>query len=349
MRPDAGAQTGRMNIREVGRFDHQPVHEIELANSAGAKVCILTWGAVVRDFIVPLPSGLRSVVLGFDSFDPYPIHSRSFGAIIGRFANRVADGRFSLDGHTYQLTRNDGGIHHLHGGAGAFSKRVWSLVDASNSHVSLALLSQDGDSGYPGTLQATCTYSLIDVATLAIKLTATTERATIVNLTHHSYFNLAGSGQADTHKLRVNADFYTPVRRDSIPTGEIRLVQRTPLDFTRLHEIGSADIDINFVLNRPLSSDGTEPLAHAATLRSPDEAVAMEVWTSEPGLQVYNGFKLDVDIPGINGERYKARAGLALETQHFPNNPNVPHFSRSTLRPGEIYEQHTEYRFRMQQ
>jgi galactose mutarotase-like enzyme len=141
---------------------------------------------VVRDFIVPLPSGLRSVVIGFDSFDPYPIHSRSFGAIIGRFANRVADGRFSLDGHTYQLTRNDGGIHHLHGGAGAFSKRVWSLVDASNSHVSLALLSQDGDSGYPGTLQATCTYSLIDVATLALKLTATTERATIVNLTHHS-------------------------------------------------------------------------------------------------------------------------------------------------------------------
>jgi aldose 1-epimerase/tripartite tricarboxylate transporter TctA family protein len=193
---------------------------------------------VVRDFIVPLPSGLRSVVLGFDSFDPYPIHSRSFGAIIGRFANRVADGRFSLDGHTYQLTRDDGGIHHLHGGAGAFSKRVWSLVDASNSHVTLALLSQDGDSGYPGTLQATCTYSLIEVATLAIKLTATTERATIVNLTHHSYFNLAGSGQADTHKLCVNADFYTPVRRDSIPTGGASV------------------------------APGESPLAHAATLRS---------------------------------------------------------------------------------
>ncbi|MBV8850918.1 MAG: galactose mutarotase [Methylobacteriaceae bacterium] len=332
-----------MNVRTAGQFNGAPVHEIELANSAGAKIRVLTWGAVVRDFV--LPTG-RHIVLGFDSFDPYPIHSRSFGAIIGRFANRIADACFSLDGHTYELTRNDGGIHHLHGGAGAFGKRVWSLTDASATHVTLALDSQDGDSGYPGTMQATCTYTLTDFATLKIELSATTDRATIVNLTHHGYFNLAGQGNVGAHKLWLNASFYTPVGPDSIPTGEICPVQGTACDFTGVRDIGSSDIDINFVLNRPLASERVHPLTHAATLHAPDDALRMEVWTSEPGLQVYNGFKLDVDVPGINGERYKARSGIALETQRFPNSPNVPHFSKCTLREDEIYRQHTEYRVR---
>jgi aldose 1-epimerase len=338
-----------MDIEEVGRFGPEAVHEIVLRNCAGAKAHILTWGAVVHDLVVPVPSGLRSVVLGFDGFEPYPVHSRSFGAIIGRFANRIADGRFSLDGHSYQLTRNDGGVHHLHGGADGFGRRVWSLIDAGVNHVTLSLLSQDGEAGYPGTLQATCTYRLTDFATLEIKLTVTTDGATIVNLTHHGYFNLLGRGHLGTHKLRLNADFYTPVHADGIPTGEIRLVQGSPFDFTELGEIGSGDIDVNFVLNRPLLTAPADPLAHAAMLLSPDEALAMEVWTTEPGLQVYNGFKLDVAVPGLNGEMYKARAGLALETQRFPNSPNVSHFSPSTLRPGEVYTQHTEYRLRIRE
>jgi aldose 1-epimerase len=338
-----------MDIKEVGRFGPEAVHEIVLRNPGGAKAHILTWGAVIRDFLLPMPGGLRSVVLGFDGFEPYPIHSRNFGAIIGRFANRIEDGRFSLDGNTYQLTRNDGGVHHLHGGAGAFGKRVWSLLDASMNHVTLSLVSEDGDSGYPGTLQATCTYRLTDFATLEIELTATTDRATIINLTHHSYFNLLGTGQIDAHKLWLDAGFYTPVRGDGIPTGEIRLVQGSPFDFTALREIGSGDLDLNFVLNRPLSTAPANFLAHAATLLSPDEKLAMEVWTTEPGLQVYNGFKLDLAVLGINGETYKARAGLALETQRFPNSPNVSHFSPSTLCPGEVYTQHTEYRFRIRE
>jgi aldose 1-epimerase len=340
---------GVMEAREVAQFENEAVYEIELRNSAGAKAHVLTWGAVLRDLLVPMPSGPRHVVLGFDSFDPYPAHSRNFGAIIGRFANRIADGRFALNGHSYQLTRNDGGIHHLHGGAGAFGKRVWSLLESGRNHVTLSLMSPDGDSGYPGTLQVSCTYILTDSTTLQIKLTATADRATIVNLTHHSYFNLVGSGDVGTHKLWLNAEFYTPVRSDGIPTGDIRSVRGTPLDFTKSRETGVGDIDINFVLNRPLSADGSAPLAHAATLQSPDEALAMEVWTTEPGLQLYNGFKLDVAVPGTNGERYKARAGLALETQRFPNSPNISHFPKSTLRPDEIYTQHTDYRFRVQE
>jgi aldose 1-epimerase len=295
-----------------------------------------------------MQSGPRSVVLGFDSFDPYPIHSRNFGAIIGRFANRIADGRFSLAGQTYQLTRNDAGVHHLHGGTGAFGKRVWSLLEASNNHVALSLVSRDGDAGYPGTLRVACTYSLTDSTTLEIRLTATTDCPTIVNLTHHSYFNLVGSGDVAAHKLRIDSEFYTPVRPDGIPTGEIRSVRGTPFDFMEFRETGSTDIDINFVLNRPLSADCTKPLAHAATLQSPDEVLSMDVWTTEPGLQVYNGFKLNVAVPGINGETYTARAGLALETQRFPNSPNVSHFPKSTLLPDQIYAQRTEYRFRMQ-
>jgi aldose 1-epimerase len=172
-----------MEAREVAQFENEPVYEIELRNSARAKAHILTWGAVLRDLIVPTPSGPRHVVLGFDSFDPYPLQSRNFGAIIGRFANRIAGGRFSLDGRTYQLTRNDGGIHHLHGGAGAFGKRVWSLTDSGRNHVTLSLKPPDGDSGYPGTLQVSCTYILTDSTTLQIKLPARTDRAT----THERY------------------------------------------------------------------------------------------------------------------------------------------------------------------
>jgi aldose 1-epimerase len=336
-----------MGIREVGRLENEPVYEIELCNGAGAKASILSWGAVLRDLIIPTPSGPRHVVLGFDSFDPYPLHSRNFGAIIGRFANRIAYGRFSLDGQSYQLTQNDG-MHHLHGGAGAFGKRVWSLIRSGGNHVTLSLLSPSGDSGYPGTLQASCTYTLGEPATLEIKLTATTDCATIVNLTHHSYFNLVGSSNVDSHNLWLNAGFYTPAHPEGIPTGEIRSVRDSPLDFTKPREIGARNIDINFVLNRPLSAERDKPLAHAATLQSPDEAFALEVWTTEPGLQLYNGFKLDVTVPGINGERYQARSGVALETQRFPNSPNVSHFPDSTLRPDEIYTQHTEYRFRLQ-
>jgi aldose 1-epimerase len=267
------------------------------------------------------------------------------GAIVGRYGNRIGGGRFTLDGVSYALDRNEG-ENQLHGGSQGFSQRVWSIVDESPSQVALALVSADGDMGYPGRLLATCGYSLIEPATLRIVLEATCDRATPVNLTTHLYFNLDQSPDILGHKLEITAEHVTPTDDELIPTGEVRSVAGTPFDFRSPRLIGEArhgadvEYDINFVL---AGARGT--LNHAATLSSERSGISMELWTTEPGLQFYDGHLLDVPTPGLGGMAYGRNGGLCLEPQRFPDGPNKPHFPPCILRPGEISRQVSELRF----
>lgn len=345
-----------MTTSIVGEFLGMPVEEASLRSAAGAEARILTYGAVVRDLVVPGPKGQQRVVLGFPDFAPYPEHSPHFGAIAGRFANRIAHGRFALDGKTYQLPLNQGGKHSLHGGGNGFGKRLWTILAADESSVTLGIVSKDGDAGYPGTLTLVATYTLAEPATLRMTLHATTDAATIVNLCHHSYFNLDGSPDILDHTLQVRANLTTPVDADLIPNGSLAPVAGTPFDFRVARPIRTpgADgtrhwYDHNYVLRRDRVAESVLPgveVAHAATLASAKSGLAMEVWTSEPALQVYDGFKVSTPVPGLEGVAYGACAGICLEPQHVPDSPNLPHFPSTVLRPGEVYRQVTEYRFK---
>jgi aldose 1-epimerase len=345
-----------MTIVLAGHLGQTPVHEATLRSAAGAEAKIMTYGAVVRDLVVPGPKGMQRVVLGFPDFAPYPEHSPHFGAIAGRFANRIARGRFTLDGATHQLPLNQAGKHSLHGGGNGFGKRVWTIVDHDEASVTLALVSKDGDAGYPGTLTLFATYALAEPATLRMMLHATTDAATIVNLCHHSYFNLDGSPDILDHALEVRANLTTPVDADLIPNGALAPVAGTPFDFRVARPIRhmGADgarhwYDHNFVLRRDRLSLSVLPgveIAQAATLSSAKSGLAMEVWTSEPAMQVYDGFKVSTPVAGLSGTPYGACAGICLEPQHVPDSPNLPHFPSTVLRPGEVYRQVTEYRFR---
>jgi aldose 1-epimerase len=236
-------------------------------------------------------------------------------------------------------------MHTLHGGAHGFSKRPWSVVTCDSRSVTLALVSEDGDMGFPGRVIATCTYVLLEPATLHIAYTATTEKATPINLAHHSYFNLDGEPDILDHHLLIAADFYTPTDEDLIPTGEILSVAGGPYDFRIDRPIrfdtpaGPFRYDTNFVLR------SANLLGHAATAWSPKSGVTMETWTTEPGLQFYDSAKLAPPVPGLGGVRYGANAGFCLEAQRFPDSVNKPHFPSTILRPGEVYRQTTEYRF----
>ena len=220
-----------MSANAFGQIDQTPVFEVTIASQAGASAKILTWGAVVRDLVVPASNGLQRVVLGLNTLDDYLNYSPSFGAVPGRFANRIANGRFVLDGVAYELERKPGQKHTLHGGPHGFGHRIWKLGAYDSSSVELILESPDGDSGFPGALTATCVYRLLEPATLRVELTAVSDRPTIVNLTQHSYFNLDGSPDILDHELTLFADFYTPTDDELIPTGEIRAVAGTPYDF----------------------------------------------------------------------------------------------------------------------
>jgi aldose 1-epimerase len=333
-----------------GHHDGEPVYEVELATAAGARARIITWGAVVRDLLVPVAEGrVQRVVLGLSSLADYVAHSPHFGSIEGRYGNRVAQGRFTLAGVSHELPRNEAGRHSLHGGGRAFGQRIWQLVDSDPGSVTLRLVSPDGDNGYPGTLTATCIYRLIEPATLRIELAATTDRATPVNLCHHSYFNLDGAETIAGHRLTVAADFYTPNDAELIPTGEIRTVAGTPYDFRTGRPLldepdrPPAGYDVNFVLRKPFGAP--DALVHAARVESTGGPVTLDLHTSEPGLQVYDGAKCAVAVTGLDGRRSGAHAGLCLEPQRFPDSPNRPHFPGGVLRPGEVYRQVTEYRF----
>jgi aldose 1-epimerase len=333
-----------MSVASFGTIDGREVHEVALSR-AGAAATIITYGAIVRDLIVPGPRGPQRVVLGLDRVEDYARRARYMGAIVGRYGNRIGEGRFTLDGETFQLDRNENGRQHLHGGAQGFAQRVWSILDRTQSSLTLGLVSADGDMGYPGRLVATCTYALVDEASLRIVLEATCDRATPVNLTTHFYFNLDQSPDILAHRLQIEAEHVTPTADELIPTGEVGSVAGTPYDFRGSRRIGDAkpagvEYDINYVLAGPRGT-----LNHAATLSSERSGVSMELWTTEPGLQFYGGHLLDVPEPGLGGMAYGRYGGLCLEPQRFPDGPNKPHFPPCILRPGEVSRQVSELRF----
>jgi aldose 1-epimerase len=330
-----------------------------LTNSSGIAVAVMTYGAAVQQLWVPDRDGRKAnVVLGFPTLADYVAHDgHYFGAIIGRCANRIAHGRFLLDGVTYEVPRNDG-TNSLHGGTAGFDKRVWqaAVVPPTRDGVGLKLqyTSPDGEMGYPGTLAVNVTYTLANDDSLRIDYRATTDAATVVNLTNHTYWNLAGeaSGTICDHILTLYADRYTPVDRTLIPSGEIAPVAGTPLDFTTPTRIGARireafpqlaiahGYDHNVVLERV---DTLSPIL-AARVREPTSGRELEVFTTEPGIQFYSGNFLDGTLRGTSGRTYRQSDGFALETQHFPDSPNHPEFPSTVLRPGDVFESTTVYR-----
>jgi aldose 1-epimerase len=318
----------------------------------------IDYGGIIVGLEVPDRDGQQGdIVLGHNSLAGYVEHSPYFGAIIGRYANRIAQGRFTLDGQQYQLARNDG-EQHLHGGVRGFDKALWSMAPFEREReagVSFAHISPDGDEGYPGTLEARVTYTLTESRELIVDYAATADRATVVNLTQHSYFNLsAGASDVLGHELTIDADRYTPVDATLIPTGELAPVEETPFDFRVPTLIGArigernaqlehaGGYDHNFVLNRPA---GRRTLLHAARVRDPQSGRILDVHTTEPGLQFYSGNFLDGSIRGKGGRVYGHRTGLCLETQHFPDSPNEPQFPSVVLRPGEELRSRTVFTF----
>jgi len=340
---------GRASVsgpRRVGIHLGKEVHEITLTAQSGLQAQILTFGAVIRDLSLPLTAGGRqSLVLGFPSFDPYPEHSPYFGALVGRYANRIAGGRFTLEGQTHVLDRNEAGTTTLHGGKGGFATRVWDIVDHSDRHVTLGLVSPDGDQGFPGTLQVTCRYSLGPDNRLEVALQARTDRPTPVNLTQHSYFNLDGGPDLSDHVLAIHADSFTPVGHDKIPTGEILPVAGSPFDLRQPRRLGdlAVALDHNFVLRPPPSAPS--PMRPVAELTSPRANLRLRVTTTKPGVQIYDGHMLDVPVPGLGGRHYGARAGLCIETQFFPDSPNQPEFPGTILAAGAVYNHRTIFAF----
>lgn len=330
--------------RHFGRIGGTDVLEVTLATQAGAEARVITWGAVLRDLVVPSPSGPRPVVLGFDRLEEYLAYSPYFGAIVGRYANRIGGARFRLGGRESVLVPNEG-RNQLHGGPAGFSKRVWSLLSHDGGSAHLALISQDGDMGYPGRLFATCSYELFEPATLRISLQAFTDAPTPVNLTTHSYYNLDGSADIRSHRLTIAADHVTPTDRELIPTGAIAAVAETRFDFRNARPIRTRDAyedyDTNFVLSR--DRDCEPHLAHGATLEA--DGLAMELWTSEPGLQFYDGHLIDIPVLGSHARPFAGYGGLALEPQRFPDGPNQPHFPPCILQPGQVSRQQSEFRF----
>lgn len=327
-----------------------------LSNSNGIEVVVTPYGGIIQKLMVPDRHGdVSDIALGYDYLENYKDRSPYFGALIGRYGNRVANGRFILDGNEYCLAINNG-ANHLHGGLKGFDKVVWrieEILDSGEVGLRLSYKSVDGEEGYPGDLWVEVTYFLSNTDDLTINYRATTSKPTHVNLTQHSYFNLGGHdlGGILDHEIRINADFFTPTDAGSIPTGEIRPVDETPFDFrsfTRIEDVIGIDdeqlnlaggFDHNFVLNK-LPYD----LSHAATLVDAKSGRMMEVYTTEPGLQFYTGNNLD-GIAGKAGAVYQKRDGLCLETQHFPDTPNKSMFPSTRLDPGQEYVSQTVYKF----
>jgi aldose 1-epimerase len=321
-----------MKKRVFGRHDGRAVEEIVL-ESADAAVAILSFGCVVRDWRVDGPDGSLPMVLGFPRLDDYLQHARSHGAIVGRVANRTANGRFALGGRTYQVTQNEG-PHHLHGGSVGLGRRVWEMEgDGATEAVHLRYASPDGEEGYPGAVEFTATYRL-EGPRLVCEMTARPDRPTPVNLAQHSYYNLGGGGEVRDHVLWIDAPDYTPVGADLIPEGEIRSVEGTPLDFTSPRAIGDADLDHNLVLRA--GRDRGEPAARVACPRT---GRRLELWTDQPGLQVFDAANMVIGAPGLDGRRYGAFAGLCLEAQHFPDSLNRPDWPGIVCSPEDPYVQ----------
>jgi len=335
--------------------DGSEVTLVTLSNSNGIEVDVISYGGIITRMLTPDAAGqLGDIVLGLDTLEDYVKSSPYFGALIGRYGNRIAGGKFSLDGKTYQLATNDG-ENHLHGGVQGFDKKNWDMAPFVTDHsagVALSLTSPDGDQGYPGTLNVKVTYELNNENRLDMRFRATTDKPTVVNLTQHSYFNLAGHGDILGHRLMLNADTFTPVRAGLIPTGEFRPVDGTPFDFRKPKPIGQdigADdeqlqlgqgYDHNFVLDR----EPDDKLVLAARVTDPESGRVLEVLTTEPGVQFYSGNFLDGSLHG-KGRVFEHRSGFCLEPQHYPDSPNHPDFPSTTLMPGDTYHTRIVYRF----
>ena len=314
----------------------------KLINNNGVEVSITNYGGAIMSIMVPDRNGVfGDVVLGYDTIEEYMRNPRYLGALIGRYANRIAGGQFSLNGVEYQLAQNNGG-NHLHGGVQGFDKRVWK-VSETPSVLHLEYFSVDGEENYPGNLTVAVDYSLNDENELRIEYRATTDKDTIVNLTNHSYFNLGGHGTGDIlgHELLLPAGTFTPVSEELIPTGEIRSVDGTRMDFRTSRVISEGGYDHNFVLD-DWHHGSIRSVAH---LRDPKSGRQMEVFTTQPGIQFYSGNFLDGSLIGKGGVRYQKYAGLCLETQHFPDSPNHPDFPSTVLRADETYFEVTIYKF----
>jgi len=331
-----------------------------LRNAGGMEALVTNYGGTVVSLRVPDRDGrLEDVVLGFDSVDDYMADHPYFGAIIGRYCNRIAGGRFTLDGTTYQLSLNEGS-NHLHGGNAGFDKVVWDTTRLEGRGIHRLVFryrSPAGEEGYPGTVVATVTCTLTDGNELIFDYHAVTDEATPINLTQHSYFNLAGAGSGDIldHVVTIEASHFTPVNTTLIPTGELRPVAGTPFDFRDPTSIGARieqddeqlRIGLGYDHNFVLRADGpVRAPVFAARVEEPTTGRAMEILTTEPGLQFYTGNDLDGALTGKGGAVYARRAGFAMETQHFPDSPNQAAFPSTILRPGEEYTSRTIYRFK---
>ena len=332
-----------------------------LTNSNGLMMKVTDYGAIVTELHIPDRDGhFTDIVLGYDKLEDYLIETPYFGCVVGRYGNRIGKGRFSIDGIAYQLTINDND-NHLHGGNRGFDKVLWESQAAStgdSASVTFHYMGGDGEEGYPGNLSTTVVYTLNDNNEFIISYEATCDKPTVVNLTHHSYFNLRGQGRGTIldHELTLNADRYTPVDSGLIPTGELAPVEGTPMDFRMARPIGSrieSDFeqlqlgggdDHNWVLN----TNNESTLNFAARLYDPDSGREMEIWTEEPGIQFYSGNFLDGTLKGKGGAVYHFRYGLCLETQHFPDSPNQKNFPSTRLNPGETYSTKTIHRFSTQ-
>ena len=329
-----------------GRFGELDVLEFVVQSDADAEATLISYGAAIRDLKVPTQNGLRRVVLGFNTLGDYVDHSRwHLGAVPGRVANRIGGGRFSLDGRVYALPRNQDGRHTLHSGPAGFGARVWSLLDYDQRSVTLALISDDGDQGFPGRLTTTVCYRFLEPATLQISYSATTSRSTPVNLTNHAYFNLDGTGNILSHRLVLEADYFTPTDKDLIPTGEILGVGGTPWDFRKERPILLETYDGPFHYDGNVVLRSSGELAKAARVVSSNRDIAMEVWTTMPGLQFFDAATLKVSATGLDGRVLQPRDGFCLEPQFFPDSINKAHFPNCVLTPDSVYKQQTEYRF----
>lgn len=325
-------------ITPIGQIGGADVHQVTLSGPGGLRAELLTFGARLAQLWVPDRSGaLADIVLGQDSLDDWQTYGTYLGATCGRYANRIAKGRFPLNGHRVQLDCNEG-AQHLHGGSAGFDRKIWRIDSHSDSHVTFALTSPDGEMGFPGTLQARTTYRLD--SGLTIEMEATTDAPTVVNLVNHAYFNLAGQGAGNImgHQLQVEAGFYLPVDGTLIPTGEVLSVSGTPFDFRQPRPIGEGlpgpnAFDHNLCLTAATGPDGLRPCLVAT---DPNSGRRMRLSTTEPGVQLYTGAHF-ADGPGKQGARYPRFAGFAVETQRFPDSPNNPHFTSARLDPGQTY------------
>ena len=341
-------------VAQVEDFDSIKLYT--LRNSKGMKVKVTNYGAIIQSIIVPDRDGtFADVALGYNKVEDYmnAVDKPYFGAIVGRYGNRIKEGKFTLDGEEYSLATNNS-PNHLHGGTIGFDKVVWTVKSADSNKIVLGYLAKDKEEGYPGNLDITVSYAVNNDNTIVVDYLATTDKATPVNLTQHTYFNLKGEGNGDIlgHELMLNASKYTPTDATAIPTGETPNVSGTPFDFTKSKAIGR-DIekdheqlkfglgwDHNWVIDR--SSDG---LTLAAKVHEPTSGRTLEVHTTEPGIQFYCGNFLDGRLKGKSGKSYAHRGGFCLETQHYPDSPNQPNFPSSILRPGKTYKTQTVMKF----